>query len=34
MSSKVRPYVLYVAEAIYLEICKIKKKTKFWIDEF
>ena len=27
MSSKVRPYVLYVAEAIYLEICKIKKKN-------
>ena len=27
MSSKEKPYVLYVAELIYLEICKIKKKN-------
>ena len=27
MSSKEKPYVLYVAELIYLKICKIKKKN-------
>ena len=27
MKSKERPYVLFVAEKIYLEICKIKKKN-------
>ena len=27
MQSKERPYVLFVAEEIYLEICKIKKKN-------
>ena len=27
MSSKEKPYVLYVAEYIYLKICKIKKKN-------
>ena len=27
MSSKDKPYVLYVAELIYLEICKIKKEN-------
>jgi hypothetical protein len=27
MSSREKPYVLYVAELIYLEICKIKKKN-------
>ena len=28
MKSKDRPYVLYVAEKIYLEISKIKKENK------
>ena len=27
MSSKEKPYVLYVAELIYLKICQIKKKN-------
>ena len=27
MSSKEKPYVLYVAELIYLKVCKIKKKN-------
>ena len=29
MSSKEKPYVLIVAELIYLEICKIKKKNPY-----
>ena len=29
MSSKEKPYVLYVAELIYSEICKIKKKNPY-----
>ena len=29
MSSKEKPYVLYVAELIYLEVCKIKKKNPY-----
>ena len=28
MQSKERPYILFVAEIIYQEICKIKKKNK------
>ena len=27
MSSKEKPYVLYVAELIYLKVCEIKKKN-------
>jgi hypothetical protein len=27
MQSKEKPYVLFVAEIIYLEICEIKKKN-------
>ena len=29
MSSKEKPYVLLVAELIYLEVCKIKKKNPY-----
>ncbi len=29
MPSKEKPYVLFVAELIYLEICKIKKKNPY-----
>ena len=29
MSNKEKPYVLLVAELIYLEICKIKKKNPY-----
>ena len=29
MSSKEKPYVLFVAELIYLEVCKIKKKNPY-----
>ena len=29
MSSKGKPYVLYVAELIYSEVCKIKKKNPY-----
>ncbi len=29
MSSKEKPYVLYVAELIYSEVCKIKKKNPY-----
>ncbi len=29
MPSKEKPYVLFVAELIYLEVCKIKKKNTF-----
>ena len=30
MQSKERPYVLFVAEEIYLKICEIKKKIPFF----
>ena len=30
MQSKERPYVLFVAEEIYLKICEIKKKNPFF----
>ena len=29
MPSKEKPYVLFVAESIYLEVCKIKKKNPY-----
>ena len=29
MKSKEKPYVLFVAELIYLEVCKIKKKNPY-----
>ena len=29
MSSKEKPYVLIVAELIYLEVCKLKKENPY-----